>query len=170
MRIYFFNTFSVLFIEIYINNYIENNDKKIFIKFINYYRKFWLNYKQLWGDLTSEINFTKTNNPCENFYRRLNELIFFKNPKIYYLVDNLFLLSKKYYLNYITNLGSPNKKIKNCLNLHLNTLNEFKTAIDSFLEHKQLNKLFENKYYLEITEKNEFNDLDNYYFDEENEN
>ena len=169
-RISFFNLFSILFIETFINTYTETNDKKYFIKFINYYRKVWLNYKQIWGDLNTDINFTRTNNPCEIYHRRVNELISLKNPKIFYFVDSLFLLSKKYYKDYISHLGTPNKKIKNCFLNHTNNLELFNNAINSFLEHKQLSILFEEIYYKDFYKDDFFDELDNFYYDEEEEN
>ena len=169
IRITFFNLFSNLFIEIFINTYIEINDKQYFIKFINYYRKVWLNYKQFWDIDNNEINFTRTNNPCEIFHRRVNEFISLKNPKISFLIDSLFLLSKKYYLDYISNLGSPNKKIKNCLNIHLNTLELFKNSVNSFLEHKQLSLFFEEEYFKETEKDILITDLNDFYFDNDEE-
>ena len=73
--------------------YMLKLERVNFIKYNNYFRKLWLNFKKCWGENLSEINFTKTNNLCEIYHRRLNDLISIKNPKISCLDKNLFLLS-----------------------------------------------------------------------------
>ena len=70
---------------------------KNYTAFINYYQNFWLRYTQIWSKYKVDVKFTRTNNPCEIFHKHLNELISLKNPRISFLVENLFNLINKYY-------------------------------------------------------------------------
>ena len=75
-----------------------------YVAFFNYYEKQWLNYEQSWNDINIKFNFTRTNNPCETFHRRLNAFVEIKNPRLSYLAHCFFEITKKYYLSYNLNV------------------------------------------------------------------
>ena len=95
-------------------------------------------------------------------------MISMKNPKISYLVDTLFQMSKKNYLDYILNIGisSPHKKSKLCEEDHNFRVNIFSIAINNFLEHKDINLLFNEEYYLENNNET-WDNLNDMFFDED---
>ena len=75
IRIQFFNIFRPQFIFSITEFDIDKVDVENYTFFINYYSKNWIHYNQVWTDNKLEINFTRTNNPCEIFHKYLNSLI-----------------------------------------------------------------------------------------------
>lgn len=143
----FFNRFKLLFIEYFINTYVEIDDRKGYIKFINYYQNNWISFSQFWGNLTSRENFTRTNNYCEIFNRRLNEEVSLTGPKISYLADILFNFSKRYYQEVITSLGTPIKRSKLNFTEHNQILSDYKDAIFEFEIKNDIFQFFNHRYF-----------------------
>ena len=166
IKIPFFNLFSVLFIEIYVNIFIDSSDRKNFVCFINYFRAVWINYQQYWESSSNEINFTRTNNPCEIFHRSLNYEISMKNPKIAYLIDILYKITQNEYSKYTLNIGSPNKKNKTDEISHKNCIENFKEIVVKFLQHKDIGILFNENFYNE-DDREIWDHFNEFYFEED---
>ena len=71
------------------------NENNIFKSFISYFEKYWSNNNFLnFEECNKNDILERTDNVCENFHNRLNNLIQNPHPKISYLLDKLKLLTK----------------------------------------------------------------------------
>ena len=91
--------------EVYCNNLGAN-----YIKLINYFNKYWKDCDIFnFSETSNKIIENRTNNICESFHSKLNRKISHFHPKMSYLVNELKILTKEYYDEYICSLS----KIKN---------------------------------------------------------
>ena len=87
-----------------------------------------------------------------------------KNLRISYFIDVIFKITKTYYNKYIKEISSPTKKNKIIQKEHYDKLEIFKDIINDFLVHKELDKLFDSKFYNDFKEINN-EDINDLYFE-----
>ena len=94
--------------EIYCNNLGGN-----YIKLINYFNKYWKTCDIFnFSETSNKIIENRTNNICESFHSKLNRKISHFHPKMSYLVNELKIITKEYYDDYICSLSKLKKNMK----------------------------------------------------------
>ena len=126
--------------EIYCNNLGGN-----YIKLINYFNKYWKNCDIFnFSETSNKIIENRTNNICESFHSKLNRKISHFHPKMSYLVNELKIITKEYYDDYICSL-SKLKKNKESTNYIAKDIFEFiKKFVNVSKENFDLDSLIQN--------------------------
>ena len=107
-----------------------------FKSFISYFEKYWSNYNFLnFEECNNNDILERTDNVCENFHNRLNNLIQNPHPKISFLLDKLKAITKTQF-----------DKLVNSLLLNAdNNEKEFSVYEDVFNFIKKLKEKYDTK-------------------------
>ena len=122
-----------LFTNIINVNY-EEKQIKGYKQFFKYYRKNWLSYKQLLRPADININFTRTNNPCEVFHKNLHLKCELKQPRFSYITACLGEIAKETFIETINYLSSPRKTKEDKIGEHNDWIEIIMGEIQIFMD------------------------------------
>ena len=106
--------------ETYINELFEFSKKSNskYEKFINYYKRSWLNSSFLEFDQICDWEiYNRTNNICESFNHKINSTNGYPHPKLAILIEKLKEITVNYYQSYINKFFKEDKNVNNSINL-----------------------------------------------------
>ena len=81
------------------------------------------------------MNFTRTNNPCEVFYKNLNGKVERTFPSISYLASSLAEITKEAFVDTIRNLYSAKKTKTSEISIHKKYIENILAEMKEFMDY-----------------------------------